>query len=338
MSRPKRTYRKALLHVVVVLAVIAALLVLLSSLFVPKDNSEEAGMLDATANGVLGEPDNTIDVIIIGDSKAYSGISPMVMWSDYGIASYSCTTKSQKLPYAFTLLKRATQKQTPSVVVIEANEIHVETSFTDIAKRALQDALPVLEYHDRWKSLTLRDLDPRVTYTWTDDYKGFYMRGLIEPADTTGYMASTDEVEEIPRASRWCLSSIIDYCREIGATPVIVAVPATLEWSRPRHNAIQAYADEMGVDFIDMNTEPDLIEIDWQIDSRDAGGHLNLYGATKVSDRLGQILSERYGAPDHREDPAYSAWFDSLEVYNATVCWYMLFPDGVLPIEWFRRV
>ena len=340
VSRPKRTYRKALLHVVVVLVAIAALFVLLSSLFIPKDNTKAAGMIDASANGVLGEPDNSIDMIIVGDSKAYSGISPMTMWEDHGIASYACTTKAQKLPYAFSLLKRATKAQTPSVVIMETNEFYTEVGVNDVAKRAIQDFLPVLEYHDRWKSLTLRDLDPRISYTWTDDFKGYYMNGDMQPADTTGYMTPTDEVEAMPRINRWIVTSMIEHCRQIGAQPVLLSVPTTKNWTMAKHNGIQAFADEIGVDFIDLNVGPEKVDvgIDWQTDTRDEGDHLNVWGAIKVSSYLGGLMSQAYGLPDHRGDPAYSAWDESLRVYTARVGWFTVIPSTAFPADWTSSV
>lgn len=319
VSRSIRTYRKALLHIVAVLAVIAVLFVLLSVLFTPKGNSEEDGMLDASAHSVLGEPAGTIDVLFLGDSEVYNALSPMRMWEEYGFTSSLMSTNVQNLPYAFTLLRRATNAQKPRVVVIETNEIYKELSLNDIAKRMVQDALPVFEYHDRWKSLTLRDFDPRVEYTWTDPFKGYVVNADATPADATGWMAPTDEREEISRLNRWALGQVIDYCRSIDAVPVLVSVPSTKNWNMARHNAIADYADEQGIAYIDLNAEPTFVDIDWQTETRDKGDHLNLYGATKASDVLGGLLSQEYALPDHRGDAAYASWDDSLELYHEEV-------------------
>lgn len=337
MSQPIRTYRKALLHVAAVLVAIGVLLVLLSALFVPKNNSEEAGMLDAAANGVLGEPANTIDAVILGDSEVYNAISPMRMWGQEGITSYVCSTNVQNLPYALTLLKRATQAQTPRIVVLDTNEVYNELSLNDVAKRTLQDFLPVLEYHDRWKSLTLRDFDPRVEYTWTDPLKGFVINTDIDPVGAealAGYMAPTDEAEQISRLNAYYLGQVIDYCRSIGAEPVLVSTPSTKNWSMAKHNAIAAYAEEADVDYIDLNTGADKVDIDWQIDTRDKGDHMNLFGATKVSDKLAARFALDYGLEDHRGDADYGAWDEALELYNAQSIWYTLFPSDLFPTSW----
>ena len=55
--------KKIIIKVIVFFIVLLIILKLLSYPFRPKNNSEEFGMHDERANGILGEPDNTIDVI-----------------------------------------------------------------------------------------------------------------------------------------------------------------------------------------------------------------------------------------------------------------------------------
>ena len=72
------------------LAGLLAILILLSFLVNPKNNSQEAGMKDPTAVGFWGEPKNSIDVLVLGDSESYSSIIPTQMWQQQGITSYVC--------------------------------------------------------------------------------------------------------------------------------------------------------------------------------------------------------------------------------------------------------
>lgn len=301
----------------VVVAALAVSLCALSGLFVPKNNQKAFGMTNQEANGILGEPENTIDVLFVGDSEAYSAFSPMQMWSEQGFTSYVCATSQQQLPYGNTLLHRATQNQKPKVVVIETNTIFAPFSADEAALRTAQDLLPVFEYHDRWKSVTAADATGEPEATWTDDLKGFYINKDVQPADAAGHMAPSSEVQQIPDLNRRYLQVMIDYCREIGATPVLVSTPSTVCWNTARHNGIAEFAKNAGVDYIDLNVEPTKISIDWQTDTRDAGDHMNLSGAVKVSGFIGKYLSETYDLPDHRTDKAYHLWNEAFTRYES---------------------
>ena len=50
------------------LAGLGMLLAGLSLYFLPKDNTPEAGIQNVRACGVLGEPENTLDYLVLGDS------------------------------------------------------------------------------------------------------------------------------------------------------------------------------------------------------------------------------------------------------------------------------
>lgn len=60
----------------------------------------------------------------------------------------------------------------------------------------------------------------------------------------------------------------------------------------------------------------DDIGIDMQTDTYDAGLHLNIYGAEKLSRYFAEILAERYGVPDRRDDDTVSAdWENKCKAY-----------------------
>ena len=243
----------------------------------------------------------------------------MQMWNEWGFTSYVCATAGQQLPYGNTLLHRATQNQKPKVVVIETDTIYAPFSFDEAALRTAQDLLPVFEFHDRWKTITAADVTSEPEATWTDDLKGFYVNKDVQPADATGHMAPSGEVQQIPELNRRYLEAMVDYCREIGATPVLVSTPSTVCWSTARHTGIAEFAKNAGVDYIDLNVEPTKVPIDWQADTRDAGDHLNLAGAMKVSSFIGKYLSETYDLPDRRTDEAYRSWNEAFTRYESRI-------------------
>ena len=73
---------------VLFIAGLAGILFILSLVFYPKNNEKKDGIIDVAANAILGEPENSIDVLIIGDSESLNSINPLRIWEQQGIASY----------------------------------------------------------------------------------------------------------------------------------------------------------------------------------------------------------------------------------------------------------
>ena len=72
----------------------------------------------------------------------------------------------------------------------------------------------------------------------------------------------------------------------------------------------------ISLDYINLLNASDEIGIDMQTDTYDAGLHLNIYGAEKLSRYFADILAGKYGVPDRRGDEAIAAdWEKKSEAY-----------------------
>lgn len=207
----------------------------------------------------------------------------MEIWKDAGIPSYTCAIGKQYLTYSKSLLNRALAVQNPKVVMIEGNSLFRPFDEQELVKTAVKDAFPIFERHDRWKALTPEDFVAAPENTWVDDMKGFRLKWGIRPADASKYMASDERVQEVPELTMTVLRQMADACHADGAQMVLIATPSTKNWSQARHNGMVKVAEELGIDWIDLNTGDDEVAIDWDTDTRDYGDHLNYYGATKAS-------------------------------------------------------
>ena len=103
--------------------IFAVILYYLSWVFIPKNNLDQAGMRDVSANGILSEKKETIDVLILGDSEAYSSIIPMEMYEKYGFTSYVLATPGQPLYIPKHCLIVRSDPET-TAVVLETNAIY----------------------------------------------------------------------------------------------------------------------------------------------------------------------------------------------------------------------
>ena len=315
----EQTKGKTLAGALCVLAVLVVCLAALSFVLYPKNNAPEDGMVDFEAFGLLGEPADTIDVVIMGDSVSFTSFSPLQMWNEQGFTSYVCGTKKQLLPYSDTMLRRVTENQHPSIVVIEVNMVFTETSYTEVLKRLGKNILPILEYHDRWRMLKLSDFYALPQATWTDPMKGFQANKNVIPAENREHMLPMDAIEPISDINAWFLQDMVDYCYSIGATPILVSTPTLTNWNMARHNAISAWAEQAGVAYVDFNLKETGLQINWETETRDGGDHLNYDGSVKFSHIFATWITQNYDLPDHRADATYASWHEAYERYCETV-------------------
>lgn len=305
-----------------VLAFFMGLVILLlaaSYIFMPKNNMKNFGMEEVAANGILGEKENTIDVLILGDSESYSAISPMQIWKETGYTSYVCGTSAQMLEYSQTLLYRTFERQAPKVVILETNAIYRKITLGTAGIGKLSNYFSIFQYHNRWKSLNWNDLSRSASFTWTDDYKGYQYNVRIEPSQKTEYMEPTQKAAKVPRLNAQYVKAMAEFCEENNAQLILLSTPSTANWNYERHNGIQALADKVGCEYIDLNTMNERVGIDWCRDTRDKGDHMNYFGAVKVSQFLADYLAQKNILTDHRTDSDYAKWNEALKRYELTV-------------------
>ena len=295
--------------------ILLVLIAAASYVVLPKNNTRAAGMHTPQANGFLGEPENTIDVLFLGNSESYCGFIPLEIWKEQGITSYVCGSSDQKLYETEQYLRSVFHCQSPKLVVVETLALYRDYGRTEVLPEKAEEWLPLLRYHDRWKSLRAEDWYKPVRYTHIRGDKGYHLYREMEAADTAGYMAPTEDVDPIASKNVKHIRYIRDFCQENGAELVLVSVPSTFNWNRARHNSVSALAESLGITYLDLNLMPEEVPIDWETDTRDWGDHMNYTGAKKVSAFMGKWLAETGLFEDKRSWDAYSQWNQFLQEY-----------------------
>ena len=298
--------RKPILKSILFFLPLAVLLVVLGPLFQPKDNTSAAGRLDTDPTAILSQPENSIDLLFLGDSEAYSGFVPLELWQNTGIASFVCASVDQKPFETLEFLKTALKNQSPKAVVLETNVLYRVYSRMDLIEPTAQKLFPLLRYHDRWKELSLRDFSaPHYTGEYPD--RGYHLLTKADPLeDLTGYMAPMEEWEPLSNANRSSLQDLYNLCIENNIQLILYSVPSPQNWTVRRHNTMEDLSRELGIPYLDGNLLD--LGIDWQTDTYDRGDHLNYFGAVKVTQNLGLWLQENLPLPDHRGEPGYALW------------------------------
>lgn len=306
---------KNIIGSIVFLGGLAGVLLVLSILFMPQDNVYNAVTVESKREALLKEEENTIDVIVVGDSETYSAYSPLQMFKEHGITSYVCGTSAQRLCDTVSILETAFARQSPELVVLETNCFYRYAGPNQSADYdVLNDAakiFPILKHHNRWKQyLGLAGTSHKEIECIR---KGFKLRTNTVPYEGGEWMKETDKRKDFSELVDEYLVEIYELCEENGAELVLVTTPAPANWTYAKHNRVSDWALEYEVEYLDMNFCHEEMGIDWAKDTRDGGNHLNYNGAKKVSAYFGNYLASQFELTDYREEEKYMSWNEAIE-------------------------
>ena len=308
-------YIKRIIASLVFLGGLVGILIGVSYLFIPKEGDLEFGTEDPAAYSIQGERPESLDILVFGDSESYSNITPMEIWKEAGISMFICGTRAQRLDYTLVLAERAFRDQSPKVVILETNTIFREMSVSASTLAKLSNHFAIFRYHDRWKAI----LSGGSPVAISDDYKGYSFSNTVNPAPVQDYMVYTEESREIHMVNVSYVEQLKALCEENGAELILVSTPSAKNWTYEKHNGIAKLAEDIGCKYLDMNICNDEIGINWKIDTRDKGDHLNYAGAVKASRYLAEYLKELGVFTDKRTDPAFADWNKALARYELFV-------------------
>lgn len=319
-----------ILKVAVFLILLFVLLKLLSSIFVPKISQEVH-----TVKSFYTEPKNSLDVVFLGDSAVYRGISPIILWKNHKIASYAYATSAERIWTTYYTLQETLKYQTPKLVVLNTEGIYInvaqgETFFRlsmdnkkdSIVKfKAVTDkiynndffdvvsfAFPILRFHDRWEKITKKDF---MSITADTHYftKGYGLTtGVKANKKFVDYFKYREDETPISENNLKYLNKIVDLCREKKIELLFISIPNAATWDYAKHNSFVKYAKSVNIPYVDFNVYSDEYGLDLNYDTCDGGSHLNVYGAEKLTAYLGEYLAKNYKFEDHSNDARYEQW------------------------------
>ncbi len=296
-------------------AILIGLMVIVSSMIETKMISNDTLVQNRNKSlfRIMREPENSIDVLVVGDSLSYTSMSPMQAFRDSGMSMYVCGQSGQKMVETHRMIETAFETQSPKVVLIETNAIFRGKGGISDLKEKVEDLgnyyLPILRNHDIWKSVFLNK-----KYK-VENYKGFSFRTSVQPYKGGAYMLESTEEEKIPDSSIEYLRQIVELCENNGAKLLLFSSPSPDNYSYERYNSLKRFTTDTKIDYLDLNHYIPEIGINWNQDSLDKGDHLNLSGAEKVTKYMTSYLKVQYDLPDHRNDNNYKEWNTELEQY-----------------------
>ena len=289
--------------------ILAMLLALCSWILYPRDNTRQSGIAHPEAMGFTSISPDRIDVVAIGNSNIYSGFSPMELWGTYGYAAYVSGEPRQQMASAVTLLEKYFETQKPKVVILETDELYTGNNhLNSVALSKLEDSVPVIKYHNNWKTLRFSSLLRRPQHSYLSPMMGQSVSTVVRGYDGGDYMRPCGKKEAIPTAAHIYLDKFRTLCAQHNVPLVLVSVPCAKSWSAARHDAVAQYAEQYALPYLDLNTVCGKMNFDWKQDTGDGGTHLNASGARKVTLYLGDYLKAHYRLADRRQENDWSLW------------------------------
>ncbi|MBR6326006.1 MAG: hypothetical protein IKR61_04300 [Lachnospiraceae bacterium] len=326
MQNPKATIKKYCIRGAILLLTVVSILF------------ADRLLCDHTAHGIrqarciYDQPEDSIDVAMIGSSHIHCDVNTALLWEKYGITAYDYSAAEQPLWITYYYLQELCKHQKPKVVVLDLygparfkddyqyewlrdNLYGMRFSLTK-AKMMTTCIEPVyldryfpdfFDYHDRYRDLTAEDWaealetkDARAAFKGYTPY--FKEAQQVEPALEPTLSGGITVKSEI------YLQKIIDYTKENGMELFLIVTPyITTEQDEQVYNRVKEIAAAQGVDFNSTNYSYDEMGLDFDSDFNDAS-HLNYWGSCKFTDYLAGELLDRYALEDHRGDPYYASW------------------------------
>ena len=318
--------------------IVLASLYLLQRLLMPK---YAADVVEGALIAEYYEEEKDHDVIFIGDCEVYENFSPVVLWRDYGINSYIRGSAQQLIWQSYYLLEDTLRYEKPQAVIfnvlaMQYNEPQREAynrmtlegmrwsrSKSDAIRASMTQeehfldyVFPLLRYHSRWSELGAEDVrymfsSPKVSHN------GYYMRVDVKPAENVpeGRILADYRFGE----NAWTyMDRITALCRENDIRLILVKAPSLYPyWYDQWEEQIQNYAAENDLLYINFLELAEETGLDFTTDTYDAGLHLNLSGAEKITGYLGEVLRQEAGLPDRRgAEHLARVWDGKMEAYE----------------------
>ncbi|MBR1456189.1 MAG: hypothetical protein IJ594_03390 [Oscillospiraceae bacterium] len=270
------------------------------------------------------EPAQSVDAIFVGSSMVFCDVAPGVIYENSGVTSYVVAGPEQSMAASYYYIRQALRTQSPKIVFLELGGMYfsldeehatanvaflprgrdrLEATFHAARREDIPGLLlPVLAYHERWYSVTLRELADKLG-RGTDLYAGYTPHKASEPQEKTGVRSLGPEYAD--DALAW-LGRIADFCRERDVQLVTYLAPAMRRLPEGSRRILERdVAAIPDVGYIDFNAQDELrtLGLDAQSDWFDSL-HLNAAGARKFSVRLAQLLAQRGLPATEGEDAA----------------------------------
>ncbi|CAM4222444.1 SGNH/GDSL hydrolase family protein [Erysipelothrix inopinata] len=301
---------KKLMKFILFVTILGLILLVLSKGFSVKEIS-----------GIESEKENSVDYLVLGDSEAYTSISPMEIWNERGYTGYNLGVSAQTLQRGLDVFQKAIENQKPKILLIESNFIFRNKGFINDAESFIStlftNHFSIFNDHTNWKKMIkegkLPSFDDQEFVS--NPLKGYRYRFEVKPYTKGEYVNPTQNRVSVPTYQKFILDQIMEICNNNDIKVIFYSAPTPVNWGYSNHNTVADLAKEYGCEYVDLNLLTKQLEIDWNKDTYDAGDHLNFNGTLKVTKYISEYLSKNTNLEDLRHNSNYTNWEEDYQKY-----------------------
>lgn len=278
------------------------------------------------------EEKENIDVFFIGSSHVRHGIFPMELYRDHGIISYNLAGNGDTLPVSYWKLKMALDYKRPKLVVLDIydlwpgkktssegiGQVHTSIDCFPLTKNKIDAIYDLFDdendrlafiwkfsaYHNKWDSLDRTSF--RIDYNASNCKGAYPLLGFVQriPADQIDVI---DDPEFDTLAYDY-LKRIITLCDENKIELLLINTGYDVNnESQMFADSCKKMANEAGLNYIDF-PKLDIIDFETDLHSTGQNTHVNSAGAVKLTNYIGNYISEKYEIDNNLSNEKYASW------------------------------
>lgn len=287
--------------------------------------------------GLDDEVPNDIDVLLLGQSDAYTGYIPTEAYKEYGFSSFAYGLSAMPSSIFPAVLEHATKNQNPKVLVVEITAFAKEDKYynktaelhsfidnipwskeryhyiKDYVDEDKQEEFfrPIATYHNNWKMPVVCGRTAFVRLM-----NATHHRNVLKGFSASAFKAKKKYHEKdkhfvYGKKSEEYLNRFIASCKDAGYENVLfVRFPHCKKIeNQDSMDRIQQTIEDAGYDFLNLNDANKKLGISIKNDYY-SSDHMNPHGAEKNTLYLGQYIMDHYSLPDHSNDAEFIKRWD----------------------------
>lgn len=303
--------------------------------------------------GFYAEPENSLDVVLMGASDVFTGYSAAYAYDLYGFTSYPYALDATPGSLYRSQLREILKHQDPKLILVEINGVlyddpvlqthdagllryihNIPFSWNKV--RTVMELVPrenwyyylfpLAKSHSDWKKIP-DQLDQLQYHNWVSR-NGSVLKGNVTMIHAFEAPAHRDVSQDMSTAplepeSEKHLRAFLDFCREEGLDNVLfVRFPHIVgsDWNYNRfrqcNEAERIIVEEYGYPFVNLERDYAQIGLDYSQDFYNED-HVTVEGQKKLTQCLSRILVEEYGIGESQlTDVQRENWETAAEYYG----------------------